>query len=136
MLVQYVQQLQAKRIILASASPRRRELLGNLGLKFEVTSAWPTNAPPTSQRLDDHSPCAYVLYVCTQVVVSDFDENLPKDKFRNGAAYAMETARMKALDVAKVCAKQGGAAVDMIISADTVSYLPVVVSWSTWVHRL
>jgi len=36
MLLQYAEALCAKRLVLASASPRRREILGNLGLKFEV----------------------------------------------------------------------------------------------------
>ena len=37
MILPYVSQLSAqKRIILASGSPRRRELLGGMGLKFEV----------------------------------------------------------------------------------------------------
>ena len=36
MLVQYLPQLAQKRIILASASPRRKELLSNIGIKFEV----------------------------------------------------------------------------------------------------
>ncbi|KAG2495953.1 hypothetical protein HYH03_005883 [Edaphochlamys debaryana] len=97
MILQHVPALNAKRIILASASPRRRELLGNIGLKFEV-------------------------------MVSTFEETLPKHRFSYGGEYALETARHKALDVAAMCAQPGpgevgGApprAVDMIISADTV----------------
>ncbi len=38
MILQYVGALSQKRIILASASPRRRELLSRLGLQFEVGS--------------------------------------------------------------------------------------------------
>ena len=40
MILPYVGQLSAqKKIILASASPRRRELLSGMGLKFEVRAA-------------------------------------------------------------------------------------------------
>jgi hypothetical protein len=38
MILPYLNSLSHKRIILASASPRRKELLSNLGLKFEVRS--------------------------------------------------------------------------------------------------
>lgn len=93
MLLHHVPALAQKRIILASGSPRRRELLSGIGLKFEV-------------------------------LVSSFDEKLPKDRFPNAAAYALETARHKALDVMQVAAVgQGGQAapqVDLVISADTV----------------
>ena len=36
MLLQYAEALCARHLVLASASPRRREILGNLGLKFDV----------------------------------------------------------------------------------------------------
>lgn len=36
MLLHHAPALNAKRIVLASGSPRRRELLTNIGLKFEV----------------------------------------------------------------------------------------------------
>ncbi|KAG2445016.1 hypothetical protein HYH02_008884 [Chlamydomonas schloesseri] len=85
MILQHTQALNSKRIILASGSPRRRELLGNIGLKFEV-------------------------------LVSSFDEKLPKDRFPGGGEYALETARHKALDVAGLVSEP----VDLIISADTV----------------
>lgn len=70
--------------MLASASPRRQELLRNIGLKFEV-------------------------------MPSTFEENLPHSSFPNAAAYAAETSRQKALEVAKRASHS-----DLIISSDTV----------------
>ncbi|XP_069319311.1 probable bifunctional dTTP/UTP pyrophosphatase/methyltransferase protein isoform X2 [Eulemur rufifrons] len=58
-----------KRVVLASASPRRREILSNAGLRFEV-------------------------------VPSRFKEKLDKASFSTPYAYAVETARQKALEVA------------------------------------
>eukprot|EP00878_Enallax_costatus_P034478 GHUV01038231.1.p1 GENE.GHUV01038231.1~~GHUV01038231.1.p1 ORF type:complete len:145 (+),score=15.90 GHUV01038231.1:229-663(+) len=90
MVLQHIAQLNVKRIVLASASPRRKELLGNLGLKFEI-------------------------------VVSSFQEDLPHHHFEHAEQYAVETARHKALDVARLCAAQKDKPpVDIIISADTI----------------
>jgi hypothetical protein len=62
-------------------------------------------------------------WMSLQIVVSSFEETLPHHWFENAADYAVETARHKALDVAKVCAaaQNGKPPVDLIISADTVS---------------
>lgn len=84
MLIQYVPSLAHKRIVLASASPRRQELLRNIGINFEVS-------------------------------VSTFDEKLPHSQFPSAAAYSIETARHKALEVAHRIP-----AADLIIAADTV----------------
>jgi septum formation protein len=59
--------------------------------------------------------------VVLQVLVSSFEETLPHDAFPNAADYAIETARHKALDVAKLASTLPGPPVDLIISADTVS---------------
>lgn len=79
MLIEYLPLLNRKRIILASASPRRKKALRKLvqvvsrmthtfkGLKFEV-------------------------------IVSNFQENLDKAQF-TPEAYVMETAKGKALSV-------------------------------------
>ncbi|KAM7226029.1 hypothetical protein CapIbe_024006 [Capra ibex] len=61
--------LQHKRVVLASSSPRRREILSNAGLRFEV-------------------------------VPSRFKEKLHKGSFAAPHAYAVETAKQKALEVA------------------------------------
>uniref|UniRef100_A0A4X1TCB8 Acetylserotonin O-methyltransferase like n=1 Tax=Sus scrofa TaxID=9823 RepID=A0A4X1TCB8_PIG len=58
-----------KHVVLASASPRRQEILSNAGLRFEV-------------------------------VPSRFKEKLPKASFPTPHAYAVETAKQKALEVA------------------------------------
>ena len=88
-MLDHIPALSRRRVVLASGSPRRKELLTQIGLKFEV-------------------------------IVSEFDESLPKGG-QGGAAYAQLTAACKAADVANMlkqqqCLEQ----VDMIIGADTV----------------
>jgi hypothetical protein len=165
MLLHHLPALAERKIILASASPRRKELLGNLGLKFEVRLCWrqlatmqrasylsdacqwlgpvastrlplsrsdaswhpagipgpgqhralyPRSAPlsPPPHRQTQPEPHA-------QIVVSDFDEMLPKGRFQHPVEYAVETARQKAMDVAaKTLADQ--VRTDLIIGADTI----------------
>lgn len=82
-------QLAARRVILASQSPRRLELLRDCGLKFEV-------------------------------IVSTFEENLPKDSFPSPEAYVIENARLKALDVLQRTASSNGETQHLIIGCDTV----------------
>mmetsp|Transcript_1189 Transcript_1189/g.4448 ORF Transcript_1189/g.4448 Transcript_1189/m.4448 type:complete len:211 (+) Transcript_1189:31-663(+) len=83
MLLPHLPMLNARRIVLASQSPRRQELLSGLGVKFEV-------------------------------VVSGFAEDLDKSVYSTAAAYCTETARQKALEVAR------SSAADLVIGADTV----------------
>lgn len=56
MLVQYLPQLAPHRIVLASASPRRQELLTLLGFKCEVVPSTFAEDLPHG----DHSPASYV----------------------------------------------------------------------------
>ncbi|XP_045711860.1 probable bifunctional dTTP/UTP pyrophosphatase/methyltransferase protein isoform X2 [Phyllostomus hastatus] len=65
-----IRKLLEKRVVLASTSPRRQEILSNAGLRFTV-------------------------------VPSKFKENLSKASFPTPYAYAMETAKQKALEVAR-----------------------------------
>ncbi|XDB67219.1 hypothetical protein AB1E18_019580 [Capra hircus] len=74
--------LQHKRVVLASSSPRRREILSNAGLRFEV-------------------------------VPSRFKEQLHKGSFAGPQAYAVETAKQKALE-------KDLRAPDVVIGADTI----------------
>ncbi len=85
MLLHHMPALAKCHIVLASASPRRSELLQQIGLKFTVKP-------------------------------STFEETLPKESFPSGVAYALETARQKALDVAQQATNPYP---DLIISADT-----------------
>ncbi|KAF3815748.1 hypothetical protein GH733_016287 [Mirounga leonina] len=71
-----------KRVVLASASPRRREILSHAGLRFEV-------------------------------VPSRFKEKLDKASFPTPYAYAIETAKQKALE-------KDLRAPDVVIGADTI----------------
>lgn len=40
MLLEHLPQLEGHRVVLASASPRRRELLQQMGMQFEVGAGW------------------------------------------------------------------------------------------------
>ncbi|XP_064133950.1 probable bifunctional dTTP/UTP pyrophosphatase/methyltransferase protein isoform X1 [Loxodonta africana] len=78
-----------KRVVLASASPRRREILSQAGLRFEV-------------------------------VPSRFKETLEKDSFPTPYAYAIETAKQKALEVAHRMHVKDLRTPDVVIGADTI----------------
>uniref|UniRef100_A0A480F3P1 N-acetylserotonin O-methyltransferase-like protein isoform X1 n=1 Tax=Sus scrofa TaxID=9823 RepID=A0A480F3P1_PIG len=78
-----------KHVVLASASPRRQEILSNAGLRFEV-------------------------------VPSRFKEKLPKASFPTPHAYAVETAKQKALEVASRMYQKDLRAPDIVIGADTI----------------
>jgi septum formation protein len=84
-------------IILASGSPRRKEILG-------VLFAEPDLASPSM----------------FQVVVSNFEENLPHSTFAHPGEYALATARGKAKDVLASMAKKDDKC--MVIAADTVVF--------------
>ncbi|KAM9667623.1 putative bifunctional dTTP/UTP pyrophosphatase/methyltransferase protein isoform 3-T3 [Dama dama] len=84
-----IRKLQHKRVVLASSSPRRQEILSNAGLRFEV-------------------------------VPSRFKEKLHKASFASPQAYAMETAKQKALEVAGRMHQKDLRAPDVVIGADTI----------------
>ncbi|KAI0217810.1 putative bifunctional dTTP/UTP pyrophosphatase/methyltransferase protein [Lamellibrachia satsuma] len=88
MLQPIMQKLHTERIILASGSPRRKEILENMGLKFEV-------------------------------VPSTFEEDLDKGSFSHPYDYVKETAKQKALEVAKRLSSEQRCP-DLLIGADTV----------------
>ncbi|XP_077001971.1 putative bifunctional dTTP/UTP pyrophosphatase/methyltransferase protein [Tamandua tetradactyla] len=81
--------LLGKRVVLASASPRRREILSQAGLRFEV-------------------------------VPSRFKETLDKASFPTPYAYAIETAKQKALEVAHRMHLKDLRTPDIVIGADTI----------------
>nr|XP_058906659.1 probable bifunctional dTTP/UTP pyrophosphatase/methyltransferase protein isoform X2 [Kogia breviceps] len=81
--------LQHKHVVLASASPRRQEILSNAGLRFEV-------------------------------VPSRFKEKLRKASFATPYAYAVETAKQKALE-------KDLRAPDVVIGADTIVVVGAVI---------
>ncbi|MFT7807862.1 N-acetylserotonin O-methyltransferase-like protein isoform X1 [Arapaima gigas] len=84
-----ISKLAGKLVVLASASPRRREILTNVGLQFEVVPSW-------------------------------FKETLDKSLFGSPHEYAVETARQKALEVAKRMPFNHLKTPDIVIGADTV----------------
>lgn len=130
-------QLNQRRIVLASASPRRSDLLKQIGLTFQVwglgegagrrgvvprsarrgvaTAAW--SAVPLGRAGAAHGATriARRFPALAQVVESRFVEDLPKD--RGGRAYALATAVGKARAVAR---QLGAGACDLVIAADTV----------------
>ncbi|XP_062390219.1 probable bifunctional dTTP/UTP pyrophosphatase/methyltransferase protein isoform X2 [Sardina pilchardus] len=84
-----INKLTGKLVVLASASPRRLEILTNVGLRFEVVPSW-------------------------------FKETLDKSLFTSPQDYAVETARQKALEVARRMPYKHLKTPDIVIGADTV----------------
>ncbi|XP_072333405.1 probable bifunctional dTTP/UTP pyrophosphatase/methyltransferase protein isoform X1 [Scyliorhinus torazame] len=84
-----ISKLVGKCVVLASASPRRREILTNVGLRFEVVPSW-------------------------------FKETLDKSSFGMPSDYATETAKEKALEVAKRMHLKHLKIPDVVIGADTI----------------
>ncbi|XP_046903141.1 probable bifunctional dTTP/UTP pyrophosphatase/methyltransferase protein isoform X4 [Hypomesus transpacificus] len=84
-----ISKLSGKLVVLASASPRRLEILTNVGLRFEVVPSW-------------------------------FKETLDKRLFSAPHEYAVETAKQKALEVAKRMPLKHLKTPDIVIGADTI----------------
>ncbi|XP_034550075.1 probable bifunctional dTTP/UTP pyrophosphatase/methyltransferase protein isoform X1 [Notolabrus celidotus] len=84
-----ISKLANKLVVLASASPRRQDILRNAGLKFEVVPSW-------------------------------FKETLDKGLFKAPHEYAVETAKQKALEVARRMPFKHRKTPDMVIGADTI----------------
>ncbi|XP_041857675.1 probable bifunctional dTTP/UTP pyrophosphatase/methyltransferase protein [Melanotaenia boesemani] len=84
-----ISKLAGKLVVLASASPRRLEILRNVGLRFEVVPSW-------------------------------FKETLDKGLFKAPHEYAVETAKQKALEVARRMPFKHLKTPDIVIGADTI----------------
>ncbi|XP_061548377.1 probable bifunctional dTTP/UTP pyrophosphatase/methyltransferase protein isoform X2 [Phycodurus eques] len=84
-----ISKLAGKLVVLASASPRRLEILRNAGLRFEVVPSW-------------------------------FKETLDKRLFKAPHQYAVETAKQKALEVARRMPCNHLKTPDIVIGADTI----------------
>ncbi|XP_077393595.1 putative bifunctional dTTP/UTP pyrophosphatase/methyltransferase protein isoform X3 [Festucalex cinctus] len=84
-----ISKLAGKLVVLASASPRRLEILRNAGLRFEVVPSW-------------------------------FKETLDKRLFKAPQQYALETAKQKALEVARRMPCNHLKTPDIVIGADTI----------------
>ncbi|XP_068574296.1 probable bifunctional dTTP/UTP pyrophosphatase/methyltransferase protein isoform X2 [Cebidichthys violaceus] len=84
-----ISKLAGKLVVLASASPRRLEILSNAGLRFEVVPSW-------------------------------FKETLDKGLFKAPHEYAVETAKQKALEVARRMTFKHLKTPDIVIGADTI----------------
>uniref|UniRef100_A0A8C7XKD8 Acetylserotonin O-methyltransferase-like n=1 Tax=Oryzias sinensis TaxID=183150 RepID=A0A8C7XKD8_9TELE len=85
-----ISKLAGKLVVLASASPRRQEILRNAGLRFEVVPSW-------------------------------FKETLDKGLFKAPYEYAVETAKQKALEVARRMPFKHLKTPDIVIGADTIT---------------
>lgn len=84
-----ISKLSGKLVVLASASPRRLEILNNAGLRLQVVPSW-------------------------------FKETLDKGLFKAPHEYAVETARQKALEVARRMPFKHLKTPDIVIGADTI----------------
>ncbi|XP_073523462.1 probable bifunctional dTTP/UTP pyrophosphatase/methyltransferase protein [Phyllobates terribilis] len=92
----FISKLAGKRVVLASASPRRQEILSNVGLRFEVVPSW-------------------------------FKETLDKSLFSAPYEYAVETAKQKALEVARRMHVKHLKTPDIVIGADTIVTLEDII---------
>jgi septum formation protein len=70
-------QLLNRRLVLASQSPRRRELLGSLGVEFEVCLPDPTAEPDEAKPEDGESIPEFVQRLATQKASSVAEYKLP-----------------------------------------------------------
>ncbi|XP_061917701.1 probable bifunctional dTTP/UTP pyrophosphatase/methyltransferase protein isoform X2 [Entelurus aequoreus] len=84
-----ISKLAGKLVVLASASPRRLDILRNAGMRFEVVPSW-------------------------------FKETLDKRLFKAPQEYAVETAKQKALEVARRMPCNHRKTPDIVIGADTI----------------
>uniref|UniRef100_A0A1A8FS78 Acetylserotonin O-methyltransferase-like n=3 Tax=Nothobranchius korthausae TaxID=1143690 RepID=A0A1A8FS78_9TELE len=91
-----ISKLAGKLVVLASASPRRLEILRNAGLRFEVVPSW-------------------------------FKETLDKSLFKAPHEYAVETAKQKALEVARRMPLKHLKTPDVVIGADTIVTLDGII---------
>ncbi|XP_068185375.1 probable bifunctional dTTP/UTP pyrophosphatase/methyltransferase protein isoform X2 [Antennarius striatus] len=89
MLNPVISRLAGKLVVLASASPRRQEILSKVGLQFVVVPSW-------------------------------FKEDLNKGLFMAPQDYAVETARQKAMEVARRVFTRHLKTPDIVIGADTI----------------
>ncbi|MGH0151458.1 UNVERIFIED_CONTAM: hypothetical protein FKN15_057955 [Acipenser sinensis] len=106
-----ITKLAGRLVVLASASPRRREILTNVGLRFEVVPSW------FKETLDKSSFAAGLRF---EVVPSWFKETLDKSSFAAPHLYAIETAKQKALEVARRMQIKHLKTPDIVIGADTI----------------
>lgn len=113
MLQPIIQQLNAQRIILASGSPRRQEILRNIVSNFDEWEAFQTEA------LDDFRLTCQGLKV--ELCPSLFEENLDYKAFPTFGAFVEETALQKVLEVDQRLKETNTneKAADIIIGADT-----------------
>ncbi|KAH8553319.1 N-acetylserotonin O-methyltransferase-like protein-like protein [Umbelopsis sp. PMI_123] len=78
--VPHLQRLKSKRVVLASASPRRREIIRNLGLEFDVI---PSVFPENLDKSTFHQPSDYVSETSKGKALEVYqrlkDENQPAD---------------------------------------------------------
>uniref|UniRef100_A0A8C3A574 Acetylserotonin O-methyltransferase-like n=1 Tax=Cyclopterus lumpus TaxID=8103 RepID=A0A8C3A574_CYCLU len=100
-----ISKLAGKLVVLASASPRRLEILSNVGLRFEVVPSW-------------------------------FKETLDKGLFKAPHEYAVETAKQKALEVARRMPVKHLKTPDIVIGADTIVTVDVRLTLSGKEHSV
>lgn len=73
-----------KKIVLASASPRRRELLAQIGLTFEVR-------PSQAEEVAESQEPAEIVMELSQLKAADVFDNLPEDEKENTLVIGADT---------------------------------------------
>lgn len=126
MLLPIVKQLNSKRIVLASSSPRRQELLQNIVSISTVLNLVVTENSEIKRAL------IFILYslffnlnqgLVVESCASTFEENLDLKDFSGFAEFVEETALQKVLEVSNrlnaTAEAEGKPPVDIVIGADT-----------------
>ena len=119
MIIHLLEQLNKLQIVLASASPRRHQILSQLGVSFGVrVSAFAENLPK-----GERTPAQYVMDTCKHKAIDVYTAALAARATNTAASANTATATTAAAKTAGGAASAAADDIDIVISADTVVVL-------------